>query len=796
MAQSRAGSLPAQLDVPYRTAIEDARAGRHEQALQSLRRLLDQAPGRQDILGDYAVVLGWAGLHAEAVALLDRIERASAPSHVLEGLAHSARRLGQRALAQSLYNEAASRFPDRVEPQLGLARTLAEDGRLDEAAALIERAAAGHPDRTDVREAAAEIAAAKRDDFGALAAYQAILAREPGNSAALRGRIFALSRIGAPQLAIELADRNPGIVTSEERAALAADRTAHTIRWGAVAADAGRGTARFEILDRALAESDAAGGRALDAGAGLSATERQLVLDRLVALRDRFRMRDAIALYEALAARPAPIPAYAKSAAASAYLYTEQPEKAHDLYREALAANPDDLENQLGLFYALAESERHDEALAQIERTVAATPQWINAWSPATIRENPAYARVLAARSMAPLFANRVGEAEERLRTLAARAPYNMDIRTDHASSMRARGWPRTAEEELRWVLAAEPENAGALGERAGVLLEMRDYRGAEAALGSAREVAAENGRVRRAARLWEVHNLHELVVDGTFGRSSGGPTGTRDYGVDTRLYTRPFSYDYRLFAHAYDAEARFATGTGRRHRVGGGVEFRSPLVAAEAELTQGLDGGTRTGAAGAIAFTPGDHWTFRLGGETSSNYTPLQASLAGIDAKRGFGEAVWQAHESRSAAVSLTGMDFSDGNQRRIAQARWTERVIKGPVYKLEVTGALYTSRNTRAGAPYFNPSRDFSPTLELANEWIQWRRYTRAFKHRVVVAVGAYRQEGFGTGRVAAARYEQEWAADDRLLVRYGVGRTLHPYDGIKTARDYAYVYLNWKF
>jgi hypothetical protein len=67
--------------------------------------------------------------------------------------------------------------------------------------------------------------------------------------------------------------------------------------------------------------------------------------------------------------------------------------------------------------------------------------------------------------------------------------------------------------------------------------------------------------------------------------------------------------------------------------------------------------------------------------------------------------------------------------------------------------------ARNSLASAPYFNPSRDFSPTLEFANEWLYWRRYTRAFRHRVVVAVGTYWQQGFGTGPVYGARYEQEW-------------------------------------
>jgi len=300
---------------------------------------------------------------------------------------------------------------------------------------------------------------------------------------------------------------------------------------------------------------------------------------------------------------------------------------------------------------------------------------------------------------------------------------------------------------------------------------------------------------VVRATRLAQVHDMRELIVDATVGRSNGGPTGTQDYAVDTRLYSSPFEYSYRAFAHAYSAEAKFSNGSGRRNRAGGGLEYRSPLITASAELSQGVNEGA-TGAAAALAFTPDDFWTLRGTLDSSANETPLQAQLAGINARRGSGEIVWRAHESRSAALSYAQMNFSDGNRRESTQARWTERVIAGPVYSLEITAGLYASRNSLTTAPYFNPASDFSPTLEFANEWLQWRRYTRAFRHRVVLTAGSYWQQSFGSAPTYAARYEQEWDADDRLTLRYGVGRSLHPYDGVQTARNFGNLSLNWRF
>ena len=794
-ATAPAGAASEPADAAHRRAVEDARAGRIAPALETLRALAESAQARQDILGDYVVVLGWAGQHESALGLLGRIDRAAAPAYVLEGLAGSARRVKQATLAEALYREAGARAPERVEPRIGVALVLMDQGRLDEAAALAAALRLQHPKNADVLEAFAEVATARREYFDALEAWQAILAADPAHRRALRGKVFLLKVMGASALAIELAERHPGLIDAKEREALAADTTASRIRWGAIDAGSVRGAERFAMLDRALAESEAAAARAMDPAAPLTAIEPQLVLDRLYALSERFHMREAVALHDALQARKDLIPAYATAAAAAAHLYLEHPERASALYREALATDPTSLRTRLGLYYALAESEQHAEALALIEQVAASTPAYTDAWSTATIRENPDYARVMNDRGIAPLLANRPAEAERRLRELAGRAPFNMDIRTSFASSLRARGWPRGAEEELRWVLAAEPAHSGALGERAGALREMRDYESAATALSLAQATAPEDKRVMRAVRLAEVHEMRELVVNGVSGGSSGGPSGTRDYALEAWLYSSPLAYRYRAFAHFYDAHARFANGTGRRERAGVGLEYRSPLVVAAGELSHGIDG-SRTGASASVAITPNDFWTLRGKLDTSANEIPLQAFLAGVNARRALAEATWRESESRAASLSFDHFGFSDGNRRDVAQARWTERVIAGPVYKLEVTAGLYASRNTLANAAYFNPVRDFSPSLEFANEWLQWRRYTRAFRHRVVVSVGSYKQQGFGSGPVAGARYEQEWNADDRLAVRYGVGRTVHPYDGVQTARNYGYLSLNWKF
>ena len=59
-----------------------------------------------------------------------------------------------------------------------------------------------------------------------------------------------------------------------------------------------------------------------------------------------------MALYEALLAVDVEVPAWALSDVAGAYLSLRQPRQAEALYRQVLAATPENFDANLGLFYA------------------------------------------------------------------------------------------------------------------------------------------------------------------------------------------------------------------------------------------------------------------------------------------------------------------------------------------------------------------------------------------------------------------------------------------------------------
>jgi biofilm PGA synthesis protein PgaA len=623
------GQGPSSPEDVHSLAVAAAHAGRLDEALPALGELVAAYPRRDHYRHDYAVVLGWAGRDAEALTQAAKIDRKTAPAYVLEGLGRSARNLGQAALAAELLETAVQRFPERIESRLGLALALAESGQPAAADRALDAVPPARRDDLEVLAARAYVAESRRDDFATLAIYERMLARDPANRTALRGRIFAAARIGAAHLAVELAARHPDLVRPDELEALRADRTAARIRWGAIASAQGAGPSRFAEIDAALADSDALAQRWLAQGGRLDGTERLLLVDRLVGLRDRYRMADAITLYERLIADAIPVPAYARIAAAGAYLYVEKPERARDLLVAVLAEAPNHFAANLGLFYALVETEDHDGAARRIEYLVSITPKKIHAYSPLTERPNPEFQTAVAARSMAPAYADRLARAESETKALVAAAPFSMPLRENAAAVASLRGWPRRADEELRWIRAAEPDNGIADAERVEPLLAVHEFRAAERAAAHGSAVAAEDRRALIAEDHWKVHNLRELYVDAVVGRSTGGsPTGTRDYAIDAWLFSVPLAYDWRAFAHGYFAAARFDDGPFDWQRLGAGVEYRVRDLRLTAEMNGGVgDGGGKPGVALAGQWWANDHLSVSAGVQSQSNAIPLQGA-------------------------------------------------------------------------------------------------------------------------------------------------------------------------
>jgi len=779
----------------HRQALTLARDGKFSPALAILEKLLDSYPRRSDYLYDYITVSGWAEHDDAVLRYLPQLNLMEAPPYVLEALAKAARNKKRYLLAIDLYHRELSRYPQRLPGALGMSLTLADKGEADKAMALLKRLARQHPgQQQEILKAQAYVHEVRHAYFAALNTYEQILATSPTDRDALRGRILIAAKLGAPHLAAGMAARHPGLLSNKELAAIQQDETAITIRWGRLP------TSKQQRADKETAQAISALENRLQqlkaAGKDESADARRARYDLIAALYDRLDMHRVITLYKQIPLSPAAIPPYVLSAVANAYLYVHQPARARDLLLQALRQTPGNFDARLSLVYAYVENEEFKQARQLIQGLARHQPIWLGKASSPYRQENPDKLLADSTVALVEAFADNLASAQSQIETLVNNAPNNPGLRSEQASIYLWRGWPYRARDEFQLALGTDPENLDARTGRAEALLSLADYRGVHQALKKLQQNRSSHP-VRRLTRQWELHNMRQLYLETGYNKSSGSQVGSRDLTLDSWLYARPWKYRYRPFAHSHLASSRFPEGTENFKRLGIGMEYRAPALELVSELSRDIDTSVNPGLSLQGLWKPEDHWRLGMSYDSYSNDIPLRGRLnEDIDGWSAGLTGNYYFHESRRIETGLQYLDFSDGNTRKSVHANIFQRLLSRPHYKLESTAALYSSRNSRKNAPYFNPRRDLSFDITLTHEWLQYRHYAQAFRHRLGTTLGIYDQSSFGSDPTWMLRYEQQWNANDRFELRYGAAYARKIYDGAAEYDLRLDLVLDWRF
>ena len=284
------------------------------------------------------------------------------------------------------------------------------------------------------------------------------------------------------------------------------------------------------VLERQVAELEARPGPP-------SASLRRAQFDLLVAYRDRSRMRDAVAVYERLRQAGVTVPPYSRLSAASAYLYLEDPETARELYQSVVDEKPDDaevrFEARLGLFYALVELERYDQAYEVIDAIDRDQPRFLRYLDTGASVENESKSTAAVAAALARFYGGQLAEAWDRLSPLAAAAPAASWLQADLAAVARARGWPRRSLALVEPWVRVEPNDVDIQLGRAASLLALRRYPEAGVAIEELYRVYPESKSVQDMKREWDVHRMWEWVT--RVEPSLGAEPTTERAGADGR---------------------------------------------------------------------------------------------------------------------------------------------------------------------------------------------------------------------------------------------------------------------
>jgi biofilm PGA synthesis protein PgaA len=784
-------SLP---DLEHRHAVELARQGHWDEALRRLAALRAARPKNRWLAYDTLVVLGWAEKDAEAAELAGQIPLTEAPAYVVESVGKSLRNLGRYDAAGDLYTEARARFPERTALAVGQVYALADGRRVDEAETLIENLRGANPNDPAILEAGIYVARRQGDLSAQLDWSQRLLDLTPDHVAARQAQLQALDGLGAGHLAVDLAESVPPQPDRGVLSTLRANRAAHQVRWGIV--EPPSETERFAATDRALAfiEENLA---ALDPQ---SETDTPLIrqgrLDRLVALRDRVRMDEAVEEYRQLTADGIEIPPFALQAAADAYLYLRHPETARDLYLKVIEAQPGNFPAQHALFYAYIELEDFDRAGPLIDRLANWEPIWIHEKVRRLHRPNRPRLDAEVAVAQARLFGDDLAEAQKRIEGLRDMAPRNPDLVRQAGDVQAARDWPRQARETYLQAQRIESDHIGTQMSLAVNHFQLNQFDQAEPIIADLYRRFPENRQAQRLMRRWEIHRMRELRAGAAYADNSGAEPASEELRLDSTLFTSPFLTHYRAFASWSWSRADFPEGEGIYRRYGAGLEYRGRDLEGMLEISANQADGDDLGLTLAGRRHLGDHWSIPFTAELFSRDTPLRALRNDIDADALRLGVDYLRDESGQGGISGQWMDFSDDNRRLQLSGYLRERLLSRPHYKLDARLDLGSASNSQSDGPYFSPERDFSAELTLDNRWLLYRRYSVSFGHRLALSGGGYWQREFGGHPVASLLYEHNWQAHDRLTLDYGAVWRRRVYDGAgETGLEY-FLRLGWRF
>ncbi len=628
------------------------------------------------------------------------------------------------------------------------------------------------------------------DLYAALRDFAQASSLVPGEPDYSRAVADVLVELNAPQGAARALGRDADIGIRSRQAAA-------EVRWGNQVPSLDP-TRPYAATDAAIAHLQSL----LDEASQATPVDEGLLLrlrrDLVVALRDRGRWDDALAVVSGLRASGDSLPPYVRLAEADALLGARRPHEARQAYEGVLVTWPDSREARVGLFFSQVEVEDFDAAFASADSLASEGTAWRAVGSDAALRPNEDWLDSQMLAAQARRYADMPAEAWRRIRPLADAAPASPYLRLERGEIASARGWPRLGHEEVLIAKSLAPEDFNIDLALADSQYRRRDWTGSEQRAENLAKIDPVNSHLQRLLRDQKAHRLAELRVELAPRTAEGGGDVAPGDGLEAavRVYTPPIGERWRLLAAGERSTSKPEDTRLERNRYGGGIEGRWP------DLTFELIGWANTGmldhagADASLQWQPDDHWTLGASLQAFSMETPLRAVEAGIRADAAGISAGYAWNESRVASASLTAMDFTDGNDRLQLVADFGATVVDTPKLDVVVRPSLSLSRNTLRDTAYFNPERDAS-LMVAAELWhILWREYERSLSQRLIVNAGGYWQRDFGQDGIGDITYEQFYRHDPRTEWNYGISWSRRVYDGDAERSLTAFVRLNQRF
>jgi len=666
---------------------------------------------------------------------------------------------------------------DSVDEAIAQIYELAKGDDAAAAKRYADRAVQRFPDSAALWEAAGYVRRGAADYTGALDAYERAARLDASASEAWRGQALMLQRLGAPAPAAELIRSHPGMESDPDLRAIESEQTALELRYADGLED---GEERRQRLQAILERLDELVGRA---GGTLAAAERgeSAPFDRMQAGVLLRRDAEVAAQYEAMIAASIPVPGYAQRQAAIAYEHLGASDRAIAILTPLVREQPDDLDGQFELFYALVDRDRLPQARELIDKLVRRQMEGPD-------REGESRARI--ARAMQRAYDENPSEAIGQLDSLLDAAPLNADALAARATVYYWRGWIRRARSEAQAAMALAPRNRDARALMLRTDMSLGDWPDARRRYEiDIREHALSYRDEQQIGSELQWQQRPQVLLSAAYGTGSQTAIGSnRDWQLDAQAFGAVWRERYRVFSHLRQTDTDIRPTSLARTWGGLGLEGTWPTATGSFEVA-GVSGEPAPAAVLRSAWQPLDGARLGLNLASSDPDTPARASAARIRMRSGSLAAGYDFSESTGVGADAAWSAFTDGNRQQSTELHLSQRLFGcdlGKLVWINSAGIVHDSLPA-SQALYFDPSRAVALDTELRAQWLGARDALRQRSrwHTIDISFGRYQQSGYGSRPMGAARYEQRWALSGHSELSFGVERSFHPYDGHTESR-----------
>ncbi|MCR4336660.1 MAG: tetratricopeptide repeat protein, partial [Candidatus Omnitrophica bacterium] len=690
---------------------------------------------------------------------------------------------GGDEVAEEYFQKILENDPRQKDAIVGLARIAFKKKDLLKAKEGVDQILKEDPQHFDALFLKGEIYEGFQDYWNAAKVYDEIIKRYPENRAAFNLKLRALMDLGATSLVIDEAQRQDSKVDPVIALRAQGNVPMQQIQWE----EYQQALPQLERLIeqyRHLREIDSAN------------QEVQLQYwrsrwDRMTALRAQDQMRDVIQEYQLVQQESVEIPIWIHAAAADAYLYEQQPEKALEIYDAVLKKNPMSYEVRMAKYDTLVELERFEDAQKVLEKLDEETPKTTT--ERGSIEPNWKKARIAYDKGWLLMYQDRLKEGEQYLQQIADAAPFNTNILTAQAHKDLWRGWPRRALRDFQIIRTMDPTHVQAQIGYANALNANGYKKEARKEVASLLEKHPKNKHVQRSKRLFDVEEMTIFGLDASYREEFPGED---EFQITLRL-DEPVTFRHNLFVEMTRRETTDPVDDVVQRKIYVGDQWQvNRAIRLVGAISGDYETGKDVGGLGRITLTPDDHWNFDVGFEKNILSVPIRSRAQGVDVDEYTFSTMFRGSELWETRVGFSLKDFDDGNDNWNYYWRTRQTWMTKAAWKLRLDTEFNVSTFSRQDVDYFSPEHLYSVYLIPNVEHIWFRRYQKALIDRFYVGLGQVWQKNFDSQNLGFVRYEQDYRFSDLLSFLWGVRYDLNQYDGDDVNALMFYTSLRVKF